>query len=119
MANAPKVEWEHGEVVARLTKYLQQGCSFEFAWNAMMREVRAPQPLRRAGQRKDENGAQLVLVGDDGDPDELGIVDAMRGYCEDAYFGRKPRLAGFNLRMLYGSDQSGPAHRVGEIRVAA
>lgn len=42
---------------------------------------------------------------------EVPLVDAMRGYCEDAWFGRKPGLRKFSLGLLVQDDWAQSAQR--------
>lgn len=45
------------------------------------------------------------------------IVADVRGFCDDAWHGRRPALRGFSLEMLLASDRATEARSAGSFRV--
>lgn len=51
---------------------------------------------------------------------EPSVVECMRAYCEDAYFGRRPELSGFSLDSLRETvDERSGLAVMGDYRQAA
>lgn len=48
---------------------------------------------------------------------EREIVASVRGFCEDAWLGRRPALRSFSLQMLRESDRTSEARSSGSFRV--
>jgi hypothetical protein len=103
--------WEQ-RVIASMCQSKVAGLTFNAAWRRATLDVPIPRTCHAS------TPAQLFLVAGD-DPEEIGVVDAMRGYAEDAWFGRKPGLRHFSLDILRDSDHSSAAHRARHIWVAA
>lgn len=106
MAREP---WE-ARLVAHLCESKRQGAPFEAAWREAMR---AHPPRGR------DLGEYAATLFDERGRREVCVADAMRGYCQDAWDGRRPALARFGLEMLREGDLSSSAQRVGVIKVAA
>ncbi len=76
-------------MVASLIQSKRAGYSFEAGWKIARQE----NPPRSRVERE--------------------IEQAVRGYMEDAWYGRKPRLRHFSLEMLRESDRTGRARSAG------
>lgn len=95
----PTEPWEVA-IVATLRRHLVQGCSFENAWRLALKECR-PSQRDRLRVAQDVQAVMPDLFHQDQVAElEPSVVECMRSYCEDAYFGRKPELSGFSLDSL-------------------
>lgn len=82
-------------MVASLAGFKAQGHAFEWAWRKSL-ALNPPRPLDR---RRVEPWGELSLLNQNVLEDP-SVVESMKHYCETAWFGEKPELAGFHLTML-------------------
>jgi hypothetical protein len=108
---ATRGEWNVGRVVASLRQSKDAGYPFDAAWGIALQA----NPPRASDVASSDGRLFDVTTGET----EQTLVDAVYGYCHDAWHNKKPGLGAFGEESGELRDSTQPARRVGSMRRAA
>jgi hypothetical protein len=103
-------DWQ-ARLVASLCHSKQDGRTFDAAWAVAVR--------RHPPSMSDDVVPARALFDVTTGERELSIVESMRVFCEDAWFGRRPALEQFTMSLLQGEDETRSARRGRSMRRTA